>query len=279
MRAINKLTIAVLSVLLFASTSAAFIGDMGTIESCYPGLLDQVLLGVKPFALQCETPVTVGACYHKGKPWANLLVAYVPKYAIEVTGHAGTTIFTSIPTAAQPDSMVTGQAANDSNTRYKEAHIWALSYADIMEIVGGSALHPVCLARQGLPVGLPVFVSEVVPAWRAGVDPTGVTSMVALVGAWGHAYPRQGWADHPSNVTSSLLTAYRAQSLASDSFLVDSPTVALDKYEIGGPNPGACYPIGAPTTTMEALANRTGCADRIITIYWELETMCCDFGL
>jgi len=213
---------------------------------------------------------------------------WVPRYAIETTGQAGTTIFTPIPTAGLPGSMVTGEGANTANTKYKESHVYQFSVAEILEILGGNVPFAMCMAtggdsgQGGLPVGTVLFASEAVPSWRAGVDPTGATGALNPVSQslpWGNLYPRQGWCSHPSSVTSSLLTALRAQDLASDTFLVAKPSPLLDKYEIGGPNPGMCYPIGTPTMTMESGANRPGCADRVITIYWEFVVTCCAFGM
>lgn len=273
-----------LAALLFASSCPALTGDGGSIAACYPGGFHQVLLGVKPFAAPCMEFTPVGMCYHKGQPWAAMVKYWVPLYAIEVTGQAGTTIFpyfapfqSLLERSAYPGSMVQGEAGNDTQTKFREAHIYVFSKADIAEILAG---YPAlaCILSSGSFIGETVFRSEDSAVWKTCRDAVGSARQIAHVGDWGPLFPRCGWSNHPSNVTASLLYAYRAQDLASGIngvFSVDSGRILLDRYEIGGPTPGACYPIGTPAMAQEKNANRMGCADRIIIVYWQMKVTCC----
>jgi len=267
------------AIALYPSLSIALIGDGGTISACYPGGYTQLLLGVKPFAFPCVQFTIIGAC-----PTGKAVEFWMPTYAIEVTGHANTTVFPfSLSDVLSPelpaaDSMVQGEAGNDTQTKYREVHIYELPISDVLTILAGHPALPCILNAADVTTGSTVFKSEMYPGWRLGKDPTGALNPAAfLVGSWGPLYPRTGWNNHPSNVTNSLLLSYRAQQLGAESALLRGGTVYVDKYEIGGPVPGACYPIGNPAMLQEKNANRPLCADRIITIFWRHAVTCCPF--
>ncbi|MBF0560355.1 MAG: hypothetical protein HQL08_16430, partial [Nitrospirae bacterium] len=241
----------VLAVALRSSPSIALVGDGGTIAACYPGGYSQLLLGVKPFVFQCAQYSVIKPCPLGGK----LVVFWLPTYAIEVTGQANTTVFplslTDVLSLASPieGGMVQGETGNDTQTKYREVHIYQLSTADVTAILAG---HPgqacMLLYADGITGGT-VFKSELYPAWRLGKDPTGIGAanpLASQVGSWGPLYPRTGWSNHPSNVTNSLLLSYRSQQLGAEFSALYGGTVFDDKYEIGGPVPGACYQIGTP---------------------------------
>ncbi len=272
---------------LCSSSSFALDGDGGTIAACYPGGFNQVLLGVKPFVAPCAQFTTTGMCYHKGKPYAAMAAFWLPTYAIEVTGQANTTVFPkSLADILNPGlttsggSMVQGEAGNDTQTKYREAHIYQLSTSDVATILAGHPAMTCMLTAASSITGGTVFKSEDYPGWRLGKDPTGANPPASAVGSWGPLYPRTGWSNHPSNITNSLLLSYRAQQLGAEFSLLQGGTLYVDKYEIGGPNPGACYPIGNPAAPMlqEMNANRLFCADRVVTIYWRFVSTCCNFG-
>lgn len=261
---------------LCSSPSAALVGDGGTIAACYPGGYNQVLLGVKPFAFPCAQFKIIGTCIG-----GKVAEFWLPTYAIEVTGQANTTIFpasladvlnTGLP---GEDSMVQGEAGNDTHTKYREVHIYELSTRDVLTILAGQPGLPCMLLAAEASTGSTVFRSESYPGWRLGTDPDGLDPAEFRVGSWGPLYPRTGWSNHPSNVTNSLLLSYRAQQLGSEFALLRGGTVYVDKYEIGGPIPGACNQIGAPTMLQEKNANRPSCADRIVTIFWRHIITCC----
>ena len=280
-----------LSTALCSSSLSALDGDGGTIAACYPGGFKQVLLGVKPFAAPCAQFATAGLCYHKGKPYGSMAAFWLPTYAIEITGQADTTVFpnslSDILNAGLPisgGSMVQGEAGNDTLSKYREAHIYQLSASDVAIILAGHPAMTCMLTAASSITGSTVFKSEAFPNWRLGVDPTGIINSfnprATAVGSWGPLYPRSGWSNHPSNITNSLLLSYRAQQLGAELSALRGGTLYVDKYEIGGPDPGACYPIGNPSTPMlqEMNANRPFCADRVVTIYWRLVSTCCNFG-
>ena len=267
-----------LAIVLRSSPSLALFGDGGTIAACYPGGYNQVILGVKPFALSCAQFVVIGNC-----KIGKLVEFWLPTYGIEVTGQANTTVFpASLADVLSPglpagDSMVQGEAGNDTQTKYREAHIYELSKSDVAIILAGHPALPCMLPAAGITTGKTVFKSELYSGWRLGTDPSELNPLASPVGSWGPLYPRTGWNNHPSNVTNSLLLSYRAQQLGAEFLLLRGGTVYVDKYEIGGPIPGACYPIGNPTMLQEKNANRPLCADRIITIFWRHVITCCPF--
>jgi len=267
--------------------SFGLVGDGGTIAACYPGGFTQVLLGVKPFVVPCAQFTTAGMCYHRGKPYGAMAVFWLPTYAIEITGQANTTVFPkSLADIVNPGlstsggSMVQGEVGNDTQTKYREAHIYELSTTDVATILAGNPAMTCMLTAASSITGSTVFKSEEYPGWRLGKDPTGANPLASKAGSWGPLYPRSGWSNNPSNITNSLLLSYRAQQLGAEFSLIRGGTLYVDKYEIGGPNPGACYPLGNPAEPMlqEMNANRLFCADRIVTIYWRLVTTCCNFG-
>ena len=276
-----------LATALCSWTSFALVGDGGTIAACYPGGFGQVLVGVKPFVAPCAQFTATGTCYHKGKPYGAMAAFWLPTYAIEITGQANTTVFPkSLADILDPGlttsggSMVQGEAGNDTQTKYREAHIYELSTSDVATIIAGHPAMTCMLTAASSITGSTIFKSEDYPGWRLGRDPTGANPLSSAVGSWGPLYPRTGWGNHPSNITNSLLLSYRAQQLGAEFSLLRGGTLYVDKYEIGGPNPGACYPIGNPATPMlqEMNANRLFCADRVVTIYWRLVSTCCNFG-
>ncbi len=265
---------------LCAFSAFALDGDGGTIAACYPAGFNQVLLGVKPFVVPCVQFKVIGTCKA-----AKLVEFWLPTYAIEVAGQANTTVFpeslTDIVSAGLPisgGSMVQGEAGNDTQTKYREAHIYQLSTSDVATILAGHPSMPCMLTSASSITGSTVFKSELYPGWRLGKDPTGAPNPVAFpVGSWGPLYPRTGWSNHPSNITNSLLLSYRAQQLGAEFLLLRGGILNIDKYEIGGPIPGACYLIGNPTMLQEINANRPLCADRIVTIFWRHVITCCPF--
>lgn len=243
-----------------------------------------MLAGVKPFSVSCAQLTPIGTCSHL----SNLVTYWLPLYAIEVTGQGGTTIFPGpssfesvLQQATHPGSMVQGEPDNDTQTKYREAHVYVFSKEDIAETLSG---HPClkCMLLSGHFIGGTVFKSEDNPfVWKTCFDAAGAGNALTQVGAWGPLFPRCGWSNHPSNVVASLLYAYRAQDLASGitrGLSVDRGKIGIDRYEIGGPIPGACYPIGTPAMQLEKLANRPGCADRFIIIYWQYMVKCCPPG-
>ncbi|MBF0557248.1 MAG: hypothetical protein HQL08_00555 [Nitrospirae bacterium] len=262
---------------LCSSPSFALVGDGGTIAACYPGGYSQILLGVKPFVFQCAQYTVIKPCPYGGK----LVEFWLPTYAIEVTGQANTTVFpvslADVLSLASPieGGMVQGEAGNDTQTKYRDVHVYQLSTADVTAILAG---HPgqVCMLLYADSItGGTVFKSELFPGWRIGKDPTGLNPFSSPVGSWGPLYPRTGWSNHPSNVTNSLLLSYRSQQLGAEFSALYGGTVFVDKYEIGGPVPGDCYQIGTPTMLQEKAANRSLCADRIVTIFWRHIITCC----
>lgn len=269
----------------------ALTGDGGTLSACYPGGLNQVLAGVNPFKTECALFTDLGTCYCAGVPCGRMVSFWLPLYAIEITGHANTTVFPfSLQDVVSPNallgmtrqgSMVQGETAGGVNTKYREAHLYELSRADILKILAGHP-HSACMTLMNLSsTGRTAFKSEARLDWRMGKDLTASlnpTDMLTMVGAWGYLFPRTGWVQHPSNVTGSLLLAFKAQHLAAELSTLSKPTVYVDKYEIGGPVPGACYQIGMPTTLQEVSANRVGCADRIVVLFWKYITTCCPYG-
>ncbi len=280
-----------LAIALYSLPSFALVGDGGSIAACYPGGFSQVLLGVKPFVVPCAQFTTVGMCYHKGKAYGAMAEFWLPTYAIEITGQANTTVFPkSLLDIVNPGltisggSMVQGEAGNDTQTKYREAHIYEMSTPDVATILAGHPAMTCMLKAASSITGRTVFKSEAYPGWRLGKDLTGIIDatnpLASAVGSWGPLYPRTGWSNHPSNITNSLLLSYRAQQLGGEFASLRGGTLYVDKYEIGGPNPGACYPIGNPATPMlqEMNANRLSCADRVVTIYWRLVSTCCNFG-
>ena len=276
-----------LAAALCSFPSFALDGDGGTIAACYPGGFNQVLVGVKPFVAPCAQFSTIGMCYHKGKPYGAMAAFWLPTYAIEITGQAGTTVFPKSLTdilnlglTTSGGSMVQGEAGNDTQTKYREAHIYELSTSDVATILAGHPAMTCMLTAASSITGSTVFKSEEYPGWKLGKDPTGTSPLTSAVGSWGPLYPRTGWSNHPSNITNSLLLSYRAQQLGAEFSLLRGGTLYVDKYEIGGPNPGLCFPIGNPAMPMlqEMNANRLFCADRVVTIYWRLVSTCCNFG-
>lgn len=270
---------AFLAVALCAFSAFALSGDGGTIAACYPGGFNQVLLGVKPFVVPCVQFKIIGTCKA-----AKLVEFWLPTYAIEVTGQANTTVFPAsladVVSSSLPmgGSMVQGEAGNDTQTKYREAHIYQLSTSDVATILSGHPSMPCMLTAASSITGSTVFKSELYPGWRLGKDPTGAPDPLAFpVGSWGPLYPRTGWSNHPSNITNSLLLSYRAQQLGAEFSLLLGGTLNIDKYEIGGPIPGACYPIGNPTMLQEINSNRPLCADRVVTIFWRHVITCCPF--
>ncbi len=271
----------ILAVVLWASSSFALVGDGGTIATCYPGGLHQVLASIKPFVVPCAQFTTIGTCGHVSK-----LVSYwLPIYAIEVTGNAGTTIFPDgsfgqslSDMATNAGSMVQGEPGNDTQTKHREAHIYAFSVTDLSEMLSGHPAQTCMMSGSNNLLGRTIFRSEASTTWKTCKDTGGLAEALAQVGAWGQLFPRCGWTSHPSNVTAGLLYAYRAQDLASGSGLgVSSGHILIDRYEIGGPTPGMCYPIGTPSMSQEKFANRPGCSDRFVIIYWQFMVKCCIF--
>ena len=271
---------------LCASSSYALDGDGGSIAACYPGGFNQVILGVKPFVVPCAQFTTIGTCHY-----GAMVEFWLPTYAIEITGQANTTVFPkSLADIVTPGlttsggSMVQGEAGNDTQTKYREAHIYELSTADVATILAGNPAKTCMLTAASSITGGTVFKSEAYTGWRLGKDPTGTIDtanpLASAVGSWGPLYPRTGWSNHPSNITNSLLLSYRAQQLGSEFSALRGGALYVDKYEIGGPNPGACYPIGNPAAPMlqEMNADRPLCADRVVTMYWRLVTTCCAYG-
>lgn len=266
-------------------------GDGGTLSACYPGGFNQVLTGIKPFMTECVQFTALGNCSCAGLPCGMMVSFWLPQYAIEITGHANTTVFPfSLQDLVSPDSLlgttresslVQGETAGGVNTKYREAHLYELSRAEILQILAGHP-HQACMVLMNLSTtGRTAFKSEAREDWRKGKDTMASlnpTDMLTKVGSWGYLFPRTGWVQHPSNVTGSLLLAFKAQHLAAELATLSKPTVYVDKYEIGGPAPGACYPIGTATTVQEASANKAGCADRIVVLYWKYITTCCPYG-
>ncbi|MFO0753575.1 MAG: hypothetical protein U0411_09665 [Thermodesulfovibrionales bacterium] len=269
----------------------ALTGDGGTLSACYPGGFSQVLAGIKPFMTECVQFTTLGNCYCAGVPCGAMVSFWLPQYAIEVTGHANTTVFPFglqdivspgfLLGATREGGMVQGETAGRVNTKYREAHLYELSRAEILQVLAGHP-HQACMALMNLAAaGRTAFTSEAREDWRKGKDTTTSLTpadMLTKVGSWGYLFPRTGWVQHPSNVTGSLLLAFKAQHLAAELSTLSKPTVYVDKYEIGGPVSGACYPIGTTTTVQELNANKTGCADRFVVLYWKYITLCCPYG-
>src|SRR5208337_5583981 len=162
-----------LATALCSSPSFALVGDGGAIAACYPGGFTQVLLGVKPFVVPCAQFTTVGMCYHKGKPYGAMAEFWLPTYAIEITGQANTTVFPkSLPDIVSPGltisggSMVQGEAGNDTQTKYREAHIYELSTSDVATIIAGHPAMSCMLTAAPSIIGSTVFRSETSPGWR-----------------------------------------------------------------------------------------------------------------